>query len=356
MNAPTCSPFGITRDGQEVSLYTLRSASGVEVRILNRGCTIQSILVPDRRGNPVDVVLGYDDLSGYELGSCHHGAFIGRYANRIRNAAFTLNGKTYSLEKNDGENHLHGIYERICFDAAQDGNSLVFRRLSPAGEEGFPGTLSLEIRYTLREDNALVLDYLAHTDADTVLNLTNHTYFNLNGGGDILAHTLTLNADRFTEVDNQILPTGRILPVENTPLDFRRGRCVGAAIRTGAPELASFGGYDHNLILRPSTDSLPLAARLLGDQTGIAMEVYTTQPGIQLYTGNFLPADTAPCAKGGIRYPRWGGLCLETQHFPCSPNFLSFPSTVLQPGAEYRHTTIYRFPAPQSKSVSSEQA
>ena len=223
---------------------------------------------------------------------------------------------------------------------------MVFRYRSPDGEEGFPGNLEAEVRYTLRDDNALVLEYTARTDADTVVNLTNHSYFNLNGRGDIRNHRMTLQADAFTEVGAGTIPTGRILPVEGTPMDLRSGRRIGEGLQAENDQLRLCRGYDHNFILSPEAGRLRRFALAEGDLTGICMEAYTTQPGVQFYTGNYLDTDTAPCGKGGIRYPRHGGFCLETQHYPCSPNFPQFPSTVLHPGEVYREETVWRFFTP----------
>lgn len=336
--------FGQTKEGEPVYRYTMKNSSGMCVLILNYGCIIQSILVPDRNGRPTDVVLGYDDLAGYEAGSCFFGAFVGRYANRIKGASFELNGKTYFLEKNDGCNHLHGVYERRVYEAQIEKESLVLRRISPDGEEGYPGTLAVKVRYTLTEDNALEIEYTAHTSADTVVNLTNHSYFNLNGDGkDILGHTLQLASGSYTEADAQTLPTGKILPVENTPMDFRAGKRIGQDLFSDWAPLKLAHGYDHNYILDEKAGTLRKFAQCTGDKSGIALEGFTTQVAVQLYTGNFVDGDNAPFGKGGVRYPKYAGFCLETQHYPCSPNFPEFPSTVLKPGEEYCEKTVYRF-------------
>lgn len=345
MTTITTEPFGITSSGAPVTRYTLTNDHGVTVGILDYGCTVQSLLVPDKHGQPVDVVLGYDTIEGYQSGSCWFGAFVGRYANRLRGAKFTLNGREYFLNKNDGNNHLHGIYSHQIFSATVEGDTLVFRRISPAGEEGFPGTLSCEIRYTLTDDNALVMDYRAETDEDTILNFTNHSYFNLNGSGDVLNHHLTLLADTFAEGSPGTLPTGRLLPVENTPMDFRAGKTIGRDILSPYEQLTLCRGYDHSYSLGEGTDTPTLFARATGDVSGITMEAFTTQPAVQLYTGNFVDTDTYPQGKGGTRYPRHGGFCLETQHHPCSPDFPHFPSTLLRPGELYHHITMYRFSA-----------
>ena len=340
----TAAPFGTTAAGESVMRYTMQNAAGMNVSVLDYGCTVQRILVPDRTGKPIDVALGYDDLAGYEAGTSFFGAFIGRCANRIKGARFTLDGREYTLERNDGDNHLHGVYSRKVFASAQEDGALVFRRVSPDGEEGYPGTLQVEVRCRLTEDNALKLAYRARTDAPTVVNFTNHTYFNLNGGGDILGHRLKICAERFTECDAQTLPTGRILPVAGTPLDFRAGKVIGADMDLrGCEQLRLCCGYDHNFILDGQAGSLREMAAAEGDGSGIRLEAYTTQPGMQLYSGNFVDLDAAPCGRGGVRYPRHAGFCLESQHYPCSPSFPDFPTTVLRPGEEYCETTVYRF-------------
>lgn len=343
MSTITKAPFGVTADGRAVTRYTMKNSGGMTVRVLDYGCVIQSLEVPDRNGAPVDVVLGYDDLAGYEAGTCWFGAFVGRYANRIKGAAFSLNGTTYALHRNDGENHLHGTFERRSFAASEEGEKLVLRYTSPAGEEGYPGALAVTVTYELREDNTLVLDYRAVTDADTVVNLTNHSYFNLAGqtGGDVLDQRLCLRASRFTEGDEHTTPTGRILSVEGTALDFRAEKALGRDLDDRDPVLALCGGYDHNLILdkepgRPDGTAFSPA-------TGIEMTFSTTQPAVQLYSGNFVDGDGAPHGKNGLRYPRRGGFCLESQHYPCSPNFPDFPSTVLRPGELYHQVTEYGF-------------
>lgn len=335
--------FGTTQAGQIVQRYNLENSQGMEVKILDYGCTIQSILIPNRDGGKTDVVLGYDDIIGYENGNCYFGAFVGRYANRIKGAQFTLNGKTYHLEKNDGNNHLHGVYSRKVFEGTIDGEDLVFMYVSPAGEEGYPGKLTMEIRYTLTEENALEISYLASTDEDTVVNFTNHSYFNLNGKGDILEHILSLAADRFTEGNEETIPTGRVLAVDNTPMDFRKGKTIGENMDFSYEQIALCKGFDHNFIVNKKDSELVLFARAKGDKTGIGLEAYTTEPAVQMYSGNYVDDDVAPYGKGGVRYPRYGGFCLETQHYPCSPNYPEFPSTVLHPGEEYRHETAYRF-------------
>lgn len=342
MTRITSAPFGRTARGEAVTAYTMENGSGMSVRVLDYGGTVQSVVVPDRDGSPVDIALGYDDISGYETGSCWFGALVGRYANRIGNAAFTLNGRTYRLPKNDGENHLHGVFSHRLFSVEEAGDALLLRLTSPDGEEGFPGAAEITALYTLTENNALRLEYRAATDADTFVNLTNHTYFNLAGKGDILTHRLRLNASRFTEIGTGTLPTGRILPTAGTALDFRREKTIGADLFSGEPQLALCRGYDHNYVLDKQPGLAP-CGEAWSEETGICLAFSTTQPGLQLYSGNFVDEDAAPYGKGGVRYPRHGGLCLETQRFPDSPNRPQFPSALLRPGEEYREITEYRF-------------
>ena len=345
MTKITTSPFGVTADGQTVTRFTMENGAGMTVRVLDYGCTVQAVVVPDRHGAPTDVVLGYDDIAGYEAGTCWYGAFVGRYANRIKNAAFTLDGTTYPLPKNDGENHLHGTFERRIFTAKTDGGRLILRYESPDGEEGYPGRLSVTVIYTLKEDNALRMEYRAAADADTVVNLTNHSYFNLAGqtGGDILGHSLALAASRFTEGGEGAVPTGRILPVEGTALDFRREKTLGRDIFRDERQLVLCGGYDHNLVFDKDPGVFAVCGRAYCPDTGIGMTFSTTQPAVQLYSGNYVDGDGAAHGKNGLRYPRRGGFCLESQHYPCSPNYPEFPSTVLRPGEEYREITEYAF-------------
>ena len=339
-------PFGTTKKGEPVTQYILTNGNGMCVKIISYACVVQNILVPDQNGTIRDVVLGYDTLEGYETGSSFFGAFVGRYANRIKNAEFELNGRTCHLSKNDGSNHLHGIYCYQVFDGQIDGNSVVFKKLSPAFEEGYPGKLSIEVRYTLTEKKALEIEFKATTDEDTVVNLTNHSYFNLNGndGSTILDHELFIDADHFTETDRETLPTGKILSVSGTPMDFRAAKPIGRDIEADYDQLKFCKGFDHNLILnRSGSDGLTLFAKAKSPCSGIELSCYTTQPAVQLYTGNYADEDKAPFGKGGIRYPRYGGFCLETQHYPCSPNYPDFPSTVLKKDETYYQKTVYQF-------------
>ena len=334
--------FAKTKDGREVVRYEMKNANGMAVRLLSYGCIVQSILVPDRNGSLRDVALGYDTLEGYEKGSCFFGAFVGRYANRIRGAEFTLNGRTYQLKKNEGSNHLHGKLCTEVFDGRIEGDSVIFTKQSAPGDEGYPGNLNVEVRYTLTEDNALVIAYRAETDEDTVINLTNHSYFNLNGqdGKDVLSQWLRLDADAFTAMDAESLPTGEILSVEGTPMDFREAKRIGRDIEAAYEQLRLGSGYDHNFILRGEAGELREFAEAFSEESGITLTCGTTQPGVQFYSGNFLDAEPG---KDGVRYPVRGGFCLETQHYPDAPNHPEFPTTVLKKGEVYREDTVYRF-------------
>ena len=345
MNTIISKEFGKTKDGQRVSAFELSNANGVRVRILDFGCTVQSVLVPDRDGNPVDIVLGYDDVASYENGGCYYGAVVGRYANRIGNARFELDGKEYLLEKVGESNHVHGVYNKRMFKASVDGDELVLRYTSPDGEEGYPGTLHLEVRYRLREDNALEINYKAETDAPTIINLTNHSYFNLNGqdGSTVLNHSLQLHCSAFTEYTESFAQTGNIIPVDSTPLDFRKEQVIGARIEDNYHQLKICTGYDHNMILDGAAAALKPIGTLKSETTGIAVEAYTTEPAIQLYTGNYMHFDPVKKGKNGVHYPRQGGFCMEAQHYPDSPNHPHFPNTVLRPGEVYTQTTVYRF-------------
>ena len=339
--------FGQTRDGRRVTAFELSNGGGMSVRILDFGCTIQRILVPDRNGAPIDVALGYDDLASYENGSCYYGATIGRYANRIGGARFVLDGKEYRLEANseEGHNHIHGVFKKRIFDAATDGGDLLLHYTSPDMEEGYPGTLDLLIRYHLCEDNALEIGYTATTDAPTVLNLSNHSYFNLNGqdGSTILDHKLWLSSSHYSQYDEFFAQTGRIIPVEGTPLDFRKEQTFGARFDDDYPPFRVCTGYDHNMILDGEPGALKPIGTVKSERSGIALSAFTTEPAIQLYSGNFIHFDPVPHGKNGIRYPKNGGFCLEAQHYPDSVSHPHFPSTVLRPGETYRQTTVYRF-------------
>jgi aldose 1-epimerase len=342
--------FGTLPDGTAVDLYTLTNAGGVEARVITYGGIIVSLKVPDRAGKLDDVVLGMDSLDGYVKGVPYFGAIVGRYGNRIANGRFTIDGKTYTLAVNNGKNALHGglkgfdkaVWKAEPFERAGE-VGLVLSHVSPDGDEGYPGTLTARIIYTLTDKNELAFDYEATTDKATPVNLTQHSYFNLAGAGtgDVLAHELTLNADRYTPVDAGLIPTGELAPVEGTPFDFRTSTAIGARIDAPHPQIKLGGGYDHNYVLTRQGDGLSLAARVVEPTTGRVMDVTTTEPGVQFYTGNFL--DGSITGKGGRVYRKRYGFCLETQHYPDSPNKPSFPSAIVRPGQPLRSKTVFTF-------------
>ena len=344
-------PFGKTRDGQPVDLYTFSNAHGMEVRAMTYGGIIVSLKVPDRGGKLDDVVLGFDSLEGYLAGHPYFGAIIGRYGNRIGNAKFTLDGVEYKLAANNGPNSLHGGikgFDKAVWNAEpfekSDSRGVILTYTSKDGEEGYPGNLKVKVTYTLTDKNELIFDYHATTDKATPVNLTNHTYFNLAGQGtrDILGHDIMINANKMTPVDSTFIPTGEITSVAGTPFDFRKPLPIGARIDQNDPQLQyGPGGYDHNYVLNKKGAELSLAARVSEAATGRVMEVYTTEPGVQFYAGNFL--DGTLTGKGGKVYKRRFGLCLETQHFPDSPNKPNFPSTILRSGKTYSSRTEYKF-------------
>lgn len=343
------APFGKTRDGKAVEIYTLTNAHGLEMRVITYGGIITSLKVPDRAGHLDDIVLGFDTLDGYLKDSPYFGAIVGRYGNRIAKGQFTLNGATYKLATNNGPNHLHGgvkgfdkvIWNGVPGDSA-DGVSVTLTRTSPDGEEGYPGNLQASVRYTLTDKNELAIDYRATTDKATPVNLTQHSYFNLAAdSGDILGHELTIHASRYTPVDATLIPTGELAPVQGTPFDFQKATAIGARIATDDAQLKNGGGYDHNWALDRGGSGLQPAARLVDPKSGRTLDVATTEPGLQFYSGNFL--DGSITGKGGRVYKRRTGLCLETQHFPDSPNHPSFPSTILQPGQTYSSKTVFTF-------------
>jgi len=346
------APFGTAPDGTPVELYTLRNANGVEATIATYGGIVTSLKVPDRNGNLGDVVLGYDNLDGYLKSTPYFGALIGRYGNRIAKGQFTLNGKTYTLATNNAPNALHGglkgldkvVWKAHAHNRAT-GPALELTYLSKDGEEGYPGNLSVTATYTLTADNALRVDYRATTDQDTVLNLTQHSYFNLRGSGDILGHVLYLNADKFTPVDSTLIPTGELRPVAGTPFDFRTPTAIGARVNDHDQQLKFGGGYDHNWIVNKTPGELALMARLEEPTTGRVLEVLSTEPGVQFYCGNFL--DGTITGKGGWVYQFRNGCCFEPQHYPDSPNHPDFPTTVLKPGQQYHNTILYRFSTKQ---------
>ena len=331
--------FGTT-DGHDVSLYTLKNDDGFEMTITNYGGAVVSLLAPDRDGKFGDVVLGFDTLEEYVQNPLYFGGLIGRYANRIARGKFSLDGVEYQLTQNDGVNHLHGGFRgfdkriwEVKEETSESSRMLHLEYSSPDGEEGYPGNLQANITYALT-GNELRIDYRATTDHDTIVNLTNHSYFNLACGGDILDHELMLNADAFTPVSEDLIPTGEVRAVANTAWDFRDGKAVGK-------DLATAGGYDHNFVLRDWDKFLRPAVRLYEHTSGRVLEILTDQPGIQFYSGNFL--DGSFSGKRGVAYNKYAALALEPQHFPDSPNHRNFPSTVLRPGEVYRHTSVYRF-------------
>lgn len=341
-------PFG-TADGKPVALYTLTNKNGLVAKITNYGGIVTSLMVPDRNGNLGDIVLGYDNLDSYIKNNPYFGALIGRYGNRIGKGKFSLDGKEYSLATNNGENTLHGGnkgYDKVVWNAKEiktkEGVGLELTYVSPDGEEGYPGNLSIRVDYILTNRNELKVDYFATTDKKTVLNLTNHSYFNLAAGGTILDHELMLNANRFTPVDKGLIPTGELRSVKGTPFDFTKPTAIGVRINQDDEQLRFGGGYDHNWVLNKSRSGvMTLAARLYDPKSGRLMEIFTTEPAIQFYAGNFLDGTIA--GKRGQVYAYRSGLTLETQHYPDSPNKPDFPSTVLKPGEEYRHTVIHKF-------------
>jgi len=335
-------------DGIEVDLYTLTNEQGLEVSIITYGGAITSLKVPDRNGVLGDIVLGYETLDAYVGNPRYFGALIGRHANRIAAGKFSLNGVDYQLPQNNGVNHLHGGFDgfdKRVWSATEDGNVLHLFYLSRDGEAGYPGNLSAFVNYTLLE-NELRIDYRASTDADTIVNLTNHSYFNLKGEGTILDHELTLNADSFTPVSKDLIPTGEISSVAGTPMDFRQGKAIGSQIREPYDQLGFTGGYDHNFVFSDYDRSLRSVGRLYEASTGRVLEILTTQPGIQFYSGNFL--DGSLVGKNGVVYHKYAGLCLEPQHFPDAPNHANFPSTLLRAGEEYKQATVFRFLATDS--------
>jgi aldose 1-epimerase len=343
------SNFGTASDGSAVKIYTLRNAAGMEARITNYGGIVVSLKTPDRNGKFADVVLGFDSMDGYRTNPPYFGAIIGRYANRVAGGKLSINGVKYQLPVNSGTNCLHGgikgFDKRVWtpkFD--KDRASLELTYVSRDGEEGFPGTLTARVVYTLTDANELKIDYSASTDKDTVINLTNHSYFNLSGqnGSTVLNDQIMINADAFTPVDQNLIPTGEIKSVAGTPMDLRQPTAIGAHVDDSYPQLVMAGGYDHNWVLnKKSPDELSFAARASDPTSGRVLEVWTTQPGVQFYTANFLDGTLA--GKGGEKYPRRGALCLETQHYPDSPNQPNFPSVILKPGQTYHETTLYRF-------------
>jgi aldose 1-epimerase len=344
--------FGKTTGGEQIDLYSLTNKKGMEVSITNFGATVVTLKVPDRAGKAADIVLGYDTLDGYEKGTSYFGATVGRYGNRIAGGKFSIDGKTYTLPKNNGENTLHGGivgFNKRVWKAreipSKEGESLEMTYLSADGEEGFPGNLSAKVVFTLpAERNELRIDYTATTDKDTVLNLTNHSYFNLSGegNGDILDHVMTLHSKQFTPVDKTLIPTGELKNVGGTPMDFNSATAIGKRINENDEQLVFGKGYDHNWVLTRAGGGLSMAAEAYDPKSGRKLEVLTTEPGVQFYSGNFLDGAKG---KGNKPYPQRAAFCLETQHFPDSPNHPNFPSTLLKPNAVFHSQTVFRFSA-----------
>jgi aldose 1-epimerase len=334
--------WGRLPDGGRAHLYRLADGDGCEVEVSDYGATITSVMVPDEEGALGEVTLGHSDLEGYLGSKVYLGCVVGRYANRIRDGLFALDGEEYSVTRNHGAHHLHGGrrgFDKVLWSLdSASGSHASFSYLSADGEEGYPGNLRAKVEYTLR-GRALSITYTAVTDSPTVVNLTNHTYWNLAGRGDVLSHVLRINADSYTPSDGDLIPIGVIAPVRGTPLDLRVPMCLGDGLNSNHPEVLSTGGYDHNYVLNGL--GLRLVAELSEPSSGRTMEVYTTQPGLQLYTGNFL--DGSEAGRGGLPLLRHHGLCLETQHFPDSPNHPGFPSTVLRRGETFFEETMFRF-------------
>lgn len=340
--------FGKTKDGRQVTSYKLTNNNGMEAEFIDYGASLVKLWVPDKNGKKADVVLGYDTVEEYEKTTTYYGGFIGRCANRIGKASFTLNGKSYELDKNDNGNCLHGgingynnrMYEVETFEE-EEGPVIEFSRLSPDMEQGFPGNLDITVTYTLTHENELVIEYLAVPDKDTPVNLTNHAYFNLSGhnSGTILNHKVRLDADSFTPTDDKLIPTGEIAKVEGTPMDFRTLKSLGQDIDRDYEPLNFAGGYDHNYVLNTTKDEIKLIGELVDDASGRRMEIYTDLPGVQLYAGNFIEGS----AKGGGEYVKRAGVCFETQYFPDALHHDNFPDIVVKAGEEFDSTTIYRF-------------
>jgi aldose 1-epimerase len=342
------APFGKTADGTPVEIYTLRNSKGMEARIMTYGGIIVSLKVPDKNGTFGDVVLGYDNLDDYVKNNPFFGALVGRYGNRIAKGKFTLDGHEYTLALNNAPNNLHGgpigfdkkVWKVAKAELGPRGPRLKLTYLSKDGEEGFPGNLKVMATYTLTDDNGLRLDYTATTDKATLCNLTQHSYFNLAGKGDVLNHLVFINADKFTPVDNTLIPNGELKPVAGTPFDFCKPMSIGARINADDEQIKFGSGYDHNWVVNKPLGKLGLVARVTEPTTGRVMEVLSTEPGVQFYTGNYLDGITG---KGGWVYQKRNGFCFEPQHYPDSPNHPQFPSAELMPGQTYQNTIIYKF-------------
>lgn len=343
--------FGVF-EGKNVDIYTLTNKKGIEMKVTNYGCIVTSLKVPDKSGKINDIVLGFNELQSYLKKNPYFGAIIGRYGNRIANSKFSLNGKEYNLAKNDGPNNLHGGikgFDKVIWDAGEikDNKSIgiEFKYLSKDGEEGFPGNLSVTVTYTINDNNEFKIGYKAETDSITICNLTHHTYFNFSGegSGSILDHQVLIKSRRFTPIDSTLIPTGELADVTGTPFDFRSPAAIGKRINEDNLQLRYGGGYDHNWVLDRTDNSkeLILAASVYDPKSERKMDVLTTEPGIQMYSGNFL--DGTLIGKSGKKYEKRSGFCLETQHYPDSPNKPDFPTTTLEPGKIYSTSTVYKF-------------
>lgn len=346
MSKITKEYFGTGPAGEPVDIYTLTNANGIEARITNFGGRLVSLKTPDRTGRFDDIVLGFDDLSGYIAHNPYFGALVGRYANRIGNAQFSLHSVTYQLARNNGPNSLHGGiigFDKVVWHAAETPAGLGLTHLSKDGDEGYPGNLNVKVIYSLGDDNALRIDYEATTDKDTIVNLTNHSYFDLSGqgSGNILDHVITINADRFTPADSSQIPTGELRPVDGTPFDFRTPTPIGARINSTDEQILLGSGYDHNFVLNRVPAGLNFAARAQDPKSGRVLEVLTTLPGMQFYTGNHLQDRLH--GKGGAHYAYRAGFCMETQQFPDAPNKPGFPSAILKAGHRLHETTVFQF-------------
>ncbi|MGV8983990.1 aldose epimerase family protein [Clostridium sp.] len=337
-------------NGKSVYLFTIKNSKGMVAKVTNYGGTLVSLMVKDNKGEVGDIVLGYEKVEDYIKYKYFLGATVGRVANRIENSSFELNGTQYKLAKNEGENHLHGGivgFDKVVWkeklQVEESNDSIEFSYLSIDGEEGYPGNLNVRVKYTVTEDNELKIEYFAVSDKDTIVNLTNHSYFNLTGqgSGDILKHKIMINSDKFTINNKLAIPTGEIAKVENTPMDFRKLTYIGENISSDYEQIVFGNGYDHNWIINNSGEKLNKAAEVYDEKSGRAMEVYTTKPGVQFYTGNFLKG--LEPGKGGTTYCRRGGLCLETQYFPNAINNVNFPSPILKANENYEHSTVYKF-------------
>ena len=338
--------FGTTADGTNVDLYTLTNSRGMEVGVMTYGAIVTSLRVPDADGKIDDVVLGFDTLDGHLGIHPYFGAVVGRYANRIANGRFAIGGVEFVLAINQGNNSLHGGlrgFDKQVWVVENSGSSLGLTYVSKDGEEGYPGTLTATVTYTVTQQNEFIIDYAGHSDKDTIINLTNHSYFNLGGWGDkdILSHVLTIDADRFTQIDSGLIPTGEILSVEGTAFDFRKPTAIGNRINAAETQVYFGNGYDHNYVLNSSEFEAVASVTVTEPKSGRVMQIFTTEPGIQFYTGNFLDGKLA--GKGGRCYNKHAGFCLETQHFPDSPNQKEFPSTILKAGDRYRSKSVFKF-------------